>query len=149
MSRKVQPILFCLTPQEGREGDKAKCKGVVGGGCLRYIIPPFPVGIFLWGLYTQQVSGCVRGQDPGHGCLPPRWALSLAQHQPVMSWLPVFLGLPAMCFEGRFQHTACLVLVCHEGWAHGWAEDGKGTSTSSAPRSPCLSPGALWATPQS
>lgn len=94
LSRKVQPMLFCLTPREGREGDKAKCKAVAGGCCLHYIIFPFPLGIFLWGWCKQQVSGCERGQAPDCGFLPPSWALSLARHQPAKSWLPVFLGLP-------------------------------------------------------
>ena len=62
LSWKVWPMLYCLTRQEGREGDKAKCKGVAGGCCLPCIIFPFPPGIFLPGRYKQQVSGCERGQ---------------------------------------------------------------------------------------
>lgn len=70
----------------------------------------FSLGIFLWGQYKQQVSGCERGQDPDRGCLPPHWPLSLAWHQPAGSWLLVFLGSCAMCCEGKLLHTACLVL---------------------------------------
>lgn len=77
----------------------------------------FPSGNLPVGLYKQQVSCCERGQAPDSGCLPLSWALSLAWHQLAKSWLPVFLGLPAVCFEGKLLPTASLVLQWHAGQA--------------------------------
>lgn len=146
MSRNVclrKPNLcLCLLAQEGKEG--AKAKGLAEY-CLCYTIFPFPVGIFLWGWYKQQVWGCETWEIPDHCCLP----LSPALHQPAESWLPSSLA----CLLSVWKGNSCPQLT----WCWGDTWDGhtnrqktsKGRIMSSAPRSLCFSPEVLWTSPQS
>lgn len=129
------PTYVLMPVGTGEErGDQGECEGFAGGYCLCLTIFPFPVGIFLWGGYKQEVWGCEKWEIPDHCCLP----LSPAPHQPAESWLPAFFGLPVGCFEGKLVSTAHLVLGSHVGWAHRQTENILGTNSAQCSQKPVL-----------